>query len=201
MYVTVTNGSLSTCLGLAGTGVAMMLPDQRWIGGVIIALAVLTLLFDVRIERGHVRTGSPLSFWQRFFGPRAVRVSVTDLLTMASRLGWDFVSHESLQLLDMQEAIRQGGLDGKITVVGRNNRWTSESLVRNEPLDKIKPDHWRDHFVHLFAARENDNFNTYSWMATPQGAVKPYVDLHVERAGLMTWLKNDAASFRGKKKK
>lgn len=57
MRLTITTGSMSGGLGLAGTGVALMFPDRRWIGAILIALAVLIFLFDVKIERGHVRAG------------------------------------------------------------------------------------------------------------------------------------------------
>jgi len=43
MQITINSGSLSGALGLAGTGLALMLPDEKWIGGILIALAVLSL--------------------------------------------------------------------------------------------------------------------------------------------------------------
>jgi hypothetical protein len=65
MRFTVSNGSLSGSLGLGGTGIALMLPEQKWIGAVLIVLSVLIFLFDVRVTRGSVHAGSEVSLWQR----------------------------------------------------------------------------------------------------------------------------------------
>ncbi len=65
MQFNFTNGSLSAALGVAGTGVALMFPGQTWIGAVLVALAVLIFLFDVRVDHGHVRAGSRMSIRQR----------------------------------------------------------------------------------------------------------------------------------------
>jgi hypothetical protein len=77
--------------------------------------------------------------------------------------------------------------------------------MRNEVLEKIKPDHWKEFFVHLFAAQDDDNFNVYSWTATTVPGVqfgdRGYIDLHVERAQAASWLQRDAASFKGKTQK
>ena len=63
--------------------------------------------------------------------PSLDRISMFELMAMATRLGWDFTDQHSLQLIDLQDAIRQGGLDGHLTLWGRLNRWpNAEQLMR-----------------------------------------------------------------------
>ena len=66
MRTSLTSGSLFNGLAIIGTGAAVMLPDQRWIGALIIGVGILALIFDVRFERGHVEIGSPRTFGKRF---------------------------------------------------------------------------------------------------------------------------------------
>jgi hypothetical protein len=129
------------------------------------------------------------------------RIPCTELLRIAAAGGWDFTSHNSLHLVDLQDAMRQGGADNTLTIWGRANKWTSEQLMRNELLEKISPDHWKEFFVHLYAATQDDNFNTYSWVPDRNDfGRRGYVDLHVGRSQAMSWLRQDASSFKGKTK-
>ncbi len=57
MRATVHSGSLSGGLSLCGTGLAMALPAQNWIGWLIVAFGVLVLFLDIHIEQGHVEVG------------------------------------------------------------------------------------------------------------------------------------------------
>jgi hypothetical protein len=78
---------------------------------------------------------------------------------------------------------------------------SDERLRRNELLDKIDPAHWKEFFVHLHAAMQGDNFNTYSWIPDPKDfGRRGYVDLHVDRSQASSWLHRDASSFKGKTK-
>lgn len=131
--------------------------------------------------------------------PTLDRMTMAELLALATELGWDFTD-PSLHLIDLQNAMRQGGLDGHLTVWGRLNRWpNAEQLVRNEVIEKVPSEHWREFRVHLFGALDNDNFKTHSWHFQPSSlAAQRYVDLHVERSQALKWLKDDAASFKGK---
>lgn len=110
------------------------------------------------------------------------RIPCTALLRLAENEGWDFSSANSLHLLDMQEAMRQGGLDNTLTFWGREKKFSSDQLMHIEPLQKIEADHWKNHYVHLFAAREGDNFNTYSWLQAAEIGRRGYIDLHVLRS-------------------
>jgi hypothetical protein len=130
--------------------------------------------------------------------PRLDRIPLTELLKMATDLGWNFVSNDSLHLLDLQEAVRQGGADGTLTIWGKLNKWSSEELMRKEVLEKIPPEHWREFFVSLFPALDGNNFEVKSW--SPQKKSRGYIDLHIGCAEAAVWLKKDAVVYRGKTK-
>jgi hypothetical protein len=127
------------------------------------------------------------------------RIPTTELLKMATDRGWNFTSQHSLHLIDLQDAIRQGGLDGHLTVWGKLNRWpNAEQLMRKEVIEKIPTNHWREFRVHLFGALDNDNFRTYSWHVQPSSTAElRYIDLHVNRSEAAIWLDRDAATFKG----
>ena len=48
---------MSTLIGIAGTGLGMAIPDQRWIGWAIVALAIVIFAVQVRYENGHIKIG------------------------------------------------------------------------------------------------------------------------------------------------
>lgn len=65
MKIKITAGSGAAGLGVIGTGLALALPDAKWIGWTLVGLGLAILVFDVRIERGHVAIGSPQSLRER----------------------------------------------------------------------------------------------------------------------------------------
>jgi hypothetical protein len=150
--------------------------------------------YDVHLNRVQLERAWP-DLWRR---TSIDRIPCTELLKMAADAGWDFTSHDSLHLLDLQNAIRQGARDNHLTVWGKLNRWSSEELLRNEVLETIPPEHWHAFYVHLWPAREGDNFNVKSW--TPSQQPQNFLDLHVSRSEAATWLDRDAAAFKGKTK-
>jgi hypothetical protein len=130
------------------------------------------------------------------------RIPCTEFLKTATAAGWDFDSTSSLHLIDLQDAMRQGGLDGTLAIWGRKNKWRSDDLMRKEVLEQIPQDHWREYFVHLHAAKDDDNFRTYNWIPAPgeRFGERGYIDLHVDRGQARRWLQGDALSFKGKTK-
>jgi hypothetical protein len=54
MQMHVGPGSLSGALGILGTALAVLFPEQRWIGGLLVLVAVVVFVFDVRIEGWHI---------------------------------------------------------------------------------------------------------------------------------------------------
>ena len=125
------------------------------------------------------------------------RMSLIDLLEEAKGLGWDF-SGDSLHLVDLQDAIRQGGRDGALKLWGKLQKWTDERLMRKEVLDPIAQDHWAEFRISLFPGLDGDNFNVKSW--SPKEKAQGYCDLHVERADVDVWLRRDAVAFKGRTK-
>lgn len=55
MHIKTTSGSGAAGLGIVGTGLALALPEARWIGWLLVAAGLLVFAFDVRIERGQIR--------------------------------------------------------------------------------------------------------------------------------------------------
>jgi hypothetical protein len=145
---------------------------------------------DIEVNRSEAMT-----IWPYPLSPSIDRVPLTEVIQMAISYGWDF-SDSSLHLLDLQQAIRQGGGDGTLTVWGKLHKWSSDELMRNELLEKIPSEHWREFFVSLFPARDGDNFNVKSW--SPKEGSPGYIDLHLERAQVTPWLTRDAALHKGK---
>jgi hypothetical protein len=65
MRFSAASGSLFNGLAIIGTGAGLMWPDTKWIGGLIILVGVLALVFDVKLERGHLEIGTPQSLGRR----------------------------------------------------------------------------------------------------------------------------------------
>jgi hypothetical protein len=123
------------------------------------------------------------------------RISMVELLTLATSRGWDF-SDSSLHLLDMQEAVRQGASDEELLVWGKPRKWNDERLMQQELSVKIPSDHWKKYFIDLFPARMGKNFDTKSW--SPETQDPGFIDLHVTASTVRKWLKGDAEAFKGK---
>jgi hypothetical protein len=62
-------GSLAGALGLLGVGIAMIFPDNKWIGGIFILAAIVVLFFDIKISgwefSAHAPSarGKPFALW------------------------------------------------------------------------------------------------------------------------------------------
>lgn len=122
MRLTLTTGSMSAALGLAGSGIALMVPEQRWIGAILLALAVLIFLFDVKIERGHVRAG------RKRMGP--IIVMAVGVLIFSAGAVWYFLpTHraENAPISDQEKSRRNMALF-----------FLSEKYIKENP-DKASP--------------------------------------------------------------
>ena len=156
-----------------------------------------TTYYDIHLNRAQLE-----QVWANLWSHASIdRIPCTELLKLAAAAGWDFVSNDSLHLLDLQDALRQGGADDRLTIWGKLKKWTSDDLMRNELLQRIEPNHWKEFFINLFAATQNDNFNTYSWTPDQRDfGRRGYVDLYVDRSQVISWLGRDALSFKGRTK-
>jgi hypothetical protein len=93
MRIGLTSGSLFNGLAIIGTGAAVMLPDQKWIGGLIIAVGVLALVFDIKFERGHVEIGSPRSFGKRLRAMSGQFMMLVGALMFLVGAAWYFLPY------------------------------------------------------------------------------------------------------------
>src|SRR5436309_2448018 len=50
-------GSAAAACGIIGTGLALALPEEKWIGWLLVAIGLLVFAFDVRIEGWWPRIG------------------------------------------------------------------------------------------------------------------------------------------------
>jgi hypothetical protein len=65
MQIKTTSGSGAGALGIIGTGLALALPDAKWIGWTLVAVGLLVFVFDVHIERGQLAVASRVSLRKR----------------------------------------------------------------------------------------------------------------------------------------
>jgi hypothetical protein len=177
--------------GVLNTMLGFFLDPPQWLVLIALPVGLLLIYWDLK--------GRP-RFWRVTNKQGVHRISCVDFLKVAAERGWDFTDQHSLHLLDLQDAMRQGGADGSLTLWGRLNRWpNAEIIMRSEVIEEIPADHWKEFRVHLFAALENDNFHTYSWHIKPSTtAEKKFVDLHVDRDESARWLQQDATAFKGR---
>jgi hypothetical protein len=56
--VRISAAALGTPISIVGTGLAMALPDQKWIGWAIVVLGIAIFALQVRYENGHVRVSA-----------------------------------------------------------------------------------------------------------------------------------------------
>jgi len=91
MRVSVASGSVFTGLAIIGTGAAVIWQDQRWIGVLIVLVGVLALVFDIKIERGHVEVGTPKTLKERIRGMATRLMVVVVILLIGISVGlWRF---------------------------------------------------------------------------------------------------------------
>jgi hypothetical protein len=65
MQFKTTSGSGAAGLGIIGTGLAMALPEAKFIGWALVVAGLFVFAFDIRIERGHIAIGSSKSLRKR----------------------------------------------------------------------------------------------------------------------------------------
>ncbi len=90
MRLSITSGSVFTGLAIIGTGVAVMFPDQKWVGAAIVAVGFLALLFDLRLERSHIAVGTAASFGKRLHAMTAQIMMLVGALIFVVGALWTF---------------------------------------------------------------------------------------------------------------
>lgn len=67
MQVKTTSGSGAGALGIIGTGLALALPNAKWIGWTLVVIGFFVFVFDIHLERGQLTSvGSAATLKQRF---------------------------------------------------------------------------------------------------------------------------------------
>jgi len=132
--------------------------------------------------------------------PQILRMPITDLKSEAINQGWEIESETGLHLLDLCDGLRQAGLDGTVQFWGKLDEGLFEDIIRREPLDKISNEHWRDYEIDAtgwLQAESNFDVRTYNTKRANWGDNR-YIDLHVDKAQVLHWLKHDALQYRGR---
>ena len=89
MRGSITSGSIFNGLGLVGAGLLAIYPDQKWIGALVICLGIAFMVFDIKVERGHVAFGTPRTLRQRLVGMWPPILIVASLIGLAIGIwGW-----------------------------------------------------------------------------------------------------------------
>jgi hypothetical protein len=94
MGVEIGPGSLAGALGLLGVGIAMIIPDNKWIGAFFIFAAVVVLFFDMRIGGNGVTAHFPSHKYSRLALNGMILFGVGFLLCTAWYF-WPFQSQSS----------------------------------------------------------------------------------------------------------
>ena len=127
---------------------------------------------------------------------------MTELRDEAKNQGWEIDSETGLHILDLCDGLRQAGLDGVVQFWGRPDEGIFEDISRREPLDKISNEYWRDYQIEpirWLEAESNFDVHTYSLKQANWGENR-YMDLHVDKAQVLHWIKHDALQYRGRNK-
>lgn len=120
-----------------------------------------------------------------------------DLIPFARKWGWNFQGN-SLDILDLEKAMQQSGLDGSLTIYGRTGQRQFPEMYG--PLNKIPPEHWATFDLNSLAmlmSDENADVASRNLSLDQRG----FFDLHVDRKHALWWLRHVAPRERGKRAK
>jgi|GEM_PF-6679902 len=164
-------------------------------------------LASLALAAGLVIVWVGLSLYDRFFAPEKP-VEFRDILNRAQKRNWHF-GGESLDIIDLMDALVQSAVNGEIVFWGRSDRNMFQALTRNEPLERIPSEHWKDFCINwgaglktkglVFQGIVDDNFEICSYTLRHEG-LRGFKDLHVQGVS-SRWFKNAEKKFRGRRKK
>lgn len=130
-------------------------------------------------------------------GPRYI--GLVDLRNEARGQGWTF-GGQSLHIADLELALREDALNGRLKVFGRRiHGWESlrfNALTDAEPLAPIPAEHWSEFhidYANWGSAGANREVHSFKWGGSAPG----YCDLHLEREPALRWLRDEAPRYRG----
>ncbi|MEE8058618.1 MAG: hypothetical protein V3T17_12385 [Pseudomonadales bacterium] len=104
-------------------------------------------------------------------------------------------------VLKFANALRQAGLDGKLTFWGRPKRYKTDESIKREPLNEIPKEHWKDFEIDWIAAfdikpptdapqhigKENFYLGTHTFRADKENEIA-YMDLNVNATQSRLWM-------------
>ncbi|MCB9989520.1 MAG: hypothetical protein H6868_09365 [Rhodospirillales bacterium] len=148
--------------------------------------------------------------WMRRIFDKRKRIPLLDLVKLAPKYGWDFCKPNSLEILDFIDALTQAGLDGELIFWGRPDRNDFADLTRNEPLNKIPQEEWKNFdihwapFFHLdhsgqITGFKDDNFEILAYDPRTRENENKYKDIYISNKKLSKWLKTSARDFKGRR--
>lgn len=131
------------------------------------------------------------------------RKPLLEFIADARRAGWDTSGKTNAHIMDLLDGLRQAALDGAVAMFGRPNRNMFPQLTKNEPLNEISREHWKDYMVDVATVMgASDNFDTvtYNLRAAGDRLVGGFVDIHLGAASACAWLRDHAGEWRGRRK-
>lgn len=164
MRLSFSSGSIFNGLAVIGAGMAVMVPDQKWIGAVIVAAGALSLVFDIKVDRGHLEVGSPHSFRTR------VRAMLPQTLMILGAIAFFAGLALYLQTSWLRERSE------KEIASGRQAEADEAARLKAHPADIRKPDPFErkeqstratpptlfDWFMHDFGGEQGVSWSAYT---------------------------------------
>lgn len=154
---------------------------------------VLAILISIAIER--------------FFPPKKP-IPLLDVFKLANNKGWNLLKGNSLDIIDLIDALREAGSRGDLIFCGRENISEYGDLTRNHPKTDIPPDYWKNFNIAWGGAFQimngeirgfsDNNFNLQSQkFGKIEGSI--FKDLHVISPNINKWLKNAKNDYQGRR--
>lgn len=166
----------------------------NWLEKTALVLAIVVLLLFLIIFILKIK--------ERLF-QTSYAIPIIDIYKNAEKNGWDFGADGGFQLFDFTKALKQAGLDRKLTFRGRMNKYEFEELSRKVPFVDISKDHWDLHeidWINIYQCHKfiNDNFYARSYsMEVKRGNKCNYNDLYVIGVN-KKWCRDALVSYKGR---
>lgn len=125
------------------------------------------------------------------------RMSVPEIVDYAeNKLGWTIRTGETLEALDLVDALGDAAANGKVRVYGRKNTEHYTNLC-DKYLAPIPTEHWRDHAMDIFdTVLLGENTRTASRPRNDRKS-QVYMDIHFNRQDVKKWLAKEGRMWKG----
>jgi hypothetical protein len=137
-------------------------------------------------------------------------ISITEFLRRAEQRGWRFAEPPaSLHAIEICRRLREDARNDRLTFYGVEAKWQSPELLRNEVLEPIPTEHWRDFRIECTACFDiaspagtisrvtSDNWRTETYTNRSQNRAPRFVNLHLDRRQAERWLNRVAPAESG----